>query len=453
MPLFLRQGDELGKQHQPIGETPRPEADDEQFSILEKRRSRSPAVIRRSRAILISWFHCHRHYYLVKTGPVVELSGLLDTGRSNKRPGEGRKGEFAPAGLENSRAGRICGHNLFLNHMEPPLKILAIQFKSLGDAVLLTPALRAIRRRYPDCVLHVLVAERVAPLLQHLPGLTRVWPMPRTHGRARLKQSWPLVRALRAERFDRSVDFGANDRGAILSLLCGARERSGLDLPGGFPGRRFCYNRRVAPAPPDRHEALRPFALLSAWDITPPDPMTVEIRADPALDHAAAQWLPEKAVICHLGAGMAKKQWPVPHWAALNRMATAAGLRLTFTPGQNAREHALVSELKALAPEVSVLPALDVALFLAVLKRARALITGDTGPMHFAAGLDVPLIALFGPTPVARWGPMGQRQQILTGGPCHCEPNSHVCQAANHCLAAISPEQVLAGLQNLLKPG
>ena len=52
--------------------------------------------------------------------------------------------------------------------------------------------------------------------------------------------------------------------------------------------------------------------------------------------------------------------------------------------------------MKALAPEVSVLPALDMALFLAVLKRARALVTSDTGPMHFAAGLGVPLIALFG---------------------------------------------------------
>jgi len=336
--------------------------------------------------------------------------------------------------------------------MAQPLKILAIQFKSLGDAVLLTPALRAIRLRYPDCVLHVLVAERVAPLLQHLPGLTRVWPMSRTHGRARLKQSWPMVRALRAERFDRSVDFGANDRGAILSLLCGARERSGLDLPGGFPGRRFCYNRRVAPAPPDRHEALRAFALLSAWDVTPPDPMTIEIRADPALDHSAAQWLPGKAVLCHLGAGMVKKQWPVPHWAALYKMASAAGLRLVFTPGDNAREQALASGLKSLVPEVSVLPALDLALFLAVLKRAQALITGDTGPMHFAAGLDVPLIALFGPTAAARWGPLGRRQRILTGSPCACDPSSHVCQSANHCLAAISPEQVLTSLQNILTP-
>ena len=337
--------------------------------------------------------------------------------------------------------------------MAPPLKILAIQFKSFGDALLLIPSLQAIRRRYPDCALHALISEAAVPLLKYEPSLTKLWSIPRVRSRARFKQNWPVIRALRAERFDRSVDFSGNDRGAILSLLCGARERLGLNIPGGFPGRRFCYTRRIAPAPLDRHEVLRSFAILSAWDITPPDSVAIEIRADPALAAAAVQILPAETIICHMGAGIAKKQWPVPHWAALNRMATAAGLRLTFTSGQDAREHALVSELKALAPEVSVLPALDMARFLAVLKRARALITGDTGPMHFAAGLDVPLIALFGPTAVARWGPLGRRQRILTGSPCACDPSSHVCQSANPCMAAISPAQVFACLQNLLKPG
>ena len=61
--------------------------------------------------------------------------------------------------------------------------------------------------------------------------------------------SWPVLRALRQERFERSVDFGGNDRGAIVSLLCGARQRLGPLWPGGFLGRRFCYThtRRLQP--------------------------------------------------------------------------------------------------------------------------------------------------------------------------------------------------------------
>src|SRR5579864_1622468 len=109
------------------------------------------------------------------------------------------------------------------------MKILALQFKYFGDAVLLTPVLRTLRGHFPDGELHLLVPEEIAPLFQHLPWLNRVWAMPRRRGRARFSQSWPLIRALRREHFDRSVDFASNDRGAILSRLIGARRRLGWD--------------------------------------------------------------------------------------------------------------------------------------------------------------------------------------------------------------------------------
>jgi heptosyltransferase-3 len=111
------------------------------------------------------------------------------------------------------------------------VKILAIQFKYLGDAVLMTPALRAISNRFPKSALHVLVAEEVAPVLQFLPWLDRVWAFPRKRGKANLKQTWPLIRALRRERFDRSVDFVGNDRGAAL-VRCAPATRPAC-------GRRF----------------------------------------------------------------------------------------------------------------------------------------------------------------------------------------------------------------------
>jgi len=328
-------------------------------------------------------------------------------------------------------------------------KILALQFKYLGDAVLMTPALRALREHFLNGELHVLVPEEIAPLLKHLPWLDHVWPMPRRRGRANFGQSWPVIRALRREKFDRSADFASNDRGAILSFLIGARQRLGWNLPGGFFGRRFCYNQRPKLEIKLEHESARNVNLLSAWGIVARS-LEPEIRSDPALDAAAEKLLPAGAVICHIASSQPKKEWPLAHWAAFYQIATSAGIPLVFNTGGGGRERALLDDLQKQIPGTPALsPSLDRATFLAVLNRARAFISGDTGPLHFAAGLGVPTIALFGPTPAERWAPIGPRHQVLTGSKCGCDGNSAVCSSANHCLAAISPENVFSALDKI----
>jgi ADP-heptose:LPS heptosyltransferase len=326
-------------------------------------------------------------------------------------------------------------------------KILALQFKYFGDAVLMTPALRALREKFPQAELHVLVPEPIAPILQHLPWINRVWPMPRRRGRASLSLTWPVIRALRREHFDRSVDFASNDRGAILSFLIGARQRLGWAEHGGFLGRQFCYNQRVAPENLVRHESARLAHMLSAWDIAPSS-LAAEIRADPALAVAAKELLPPGKILCHIASSQPKKEWPLTHWAALHQMAAAAGIELLFSTGIGVREEARLNDFKRLAPAAPVLePIPDLALYLAVLQCAKAFVSGDTGPLHFAAGLGVPTLALFGPSSPAQWAPVGAQHRFFTGGFCSCG-DVGTCQSANPCLAAISPEQVLAGLQN-----
>jgi ADP-heptose:LPS heptosyltransferase len=335
-----------------------------------------------------------------------------------------------------------------------PEKILALQFKYFGDAVLMTPALRALRRNYPQSTIHLLVPEEIAPLFRHLPWLDRVWSMPRRRGKANFQATWPLIRALRREHFDRSVDFASNDRGAILSFLISANRRLGWAQPGGFFGRRFFYNERVVPDTNPPHESVRLAHLLSGWQISPPDSFEAEIRSDPALAEAAKQILPEKdAVVCHLASSQQKKEWPGGHWAEFHRLATAAGSRLIFTTARGEREAALTVELTKLCPEAKILPAIsELPLFLAVISRAAVFISGDTGPLHFAAGLGVPTISLFGPTPPSRWAPLGARHQALAGGRCSCDGHSAICHAGRHCLAEIAPQQLFAALQSKFSP-
>ena len=333
-----------------------------------------------------------------------------------------------------------------------PEKILALQFKYFGDAVLLTPALRALREHFPEAELHLLVPEEAAPLFQPLPWLDQVWPMPRRRGRASISETWPILYALRRERFDRSVDFASNDRGAILSFVIGAKRRLGWAERGGFFGRKFLYTDRVVPETNLPHESIRLAQLLSGWQIPLPSSLASELYADPTLTSAARKILPaERAVICHIASSQPKKEWPLGRWARLHQLATDAGIKLVFTTARGERESGLMMELKKISPDAVILPLIpDLPLFLAVLARAAVFISGDTGPLHFAAGLGVPTISLFGPTTTTRWAPIGEKHLALTGGFCGCDGNLFACASQKHCLAQISPEQVFAALQNKL---
>ena len=329
-----------------------------------------------------------------------------------------------------------------------PEKILALQFKYFGDAVLMTPALRALRSHFPDAEIHLLAPQEISPLFQHLPWLNRVWSMPRRRGRASLGETWPLLRALRREKFDRSADFASNDRGAILSRFIGAKRRLGWDERAGFFGRRFCYNDRVVPDHNPSHESVRLAQLLSGWQIPVPASLEPEICADNSLADVAKKMLPQESlVICHVASSQPRKEWPLTHWAQFHKLATAAGRQVVFTTARGQRESALMADLKKLAPTAEILPEIaELPLFLAVLARAKAFVSGDTGPLHFAAGLGVPTISLFGPTSPSRWAPIGARHQVLTGDACTCEANTAVCSSAKHCLAGVSPAQVLAAI-------
>lgn len=288
-------------------------------------------------------------------------------------------------------------------------------------------------------------------MLHFLPWVARVWAFPRKRGAANLTKTLPFIRALQREQFDRSVDFAGNDRGAILTLLCGAQQRLGHLWPGGFLGRRFCYTQTVQ-AVEGQHQTLGDLLLLSAWGITAPEHPKIEIAADPARTPLAASLLPRQAVICHLSAGKPRNEWPVSQWAEFYRLASSAGHEVVFSTGTLPREQALLEDLKRLAPGVSTLPRVpDLATFIAVIGLARLFVGGDTGPLHFAAGLGVPTVALFGASAAKRWDVFAGQYSTLQGGLCDCDERCGVCSSAKPCMAGISPETVLEAVSKSLR--
>lgn len=330
-------------------------------------------------------------------------------------------------------------------------KILCLVFKYLGDVVVAVPALRALKQSRPNAEIHLLVAEEALPLVKDLPWLHRAWAFPRTRGKARLRDSLPVIAALRREKFDLSLDFIGNDRGAFLSLSIGAPARYGLAAPRGFVGRRWCYHHAVPEAPLDWHESRRHLHFLKPLGVSSTANLDLEIHADPSLQQAAAQIMPTPAILAHLSTSKPLKEWPLENWRALANFAAAAGVPLAFASGPSARERGLLETLWMGAKQTPVLPQInDLALYLAVLSRAQLLVSGDTGPMHFAAGLGVPTLSLFGPSIVHQWAPLSPRARQLQAVGCRCSHNQEACTQPQPCLATLTPELVWQEIQSML---
>lgn len=322
-------------------------------------------------------------------------------------------------------------------------KLLAIMFKYLGDVVVATPTLRALRRADPERELHVLVPAEAAPLLAGLPWIDRVWAFPRSRGRANLRASLPLIRQLRAQRFEISIDFFGNDRGALLSRLIGAKRRLGAVPERGFLLRSRCYTDPVEGFDTTRHESIRTWAVTSPLALPFPDDMSVEIAPRPEHAEAATRALAGSDVLCYVCASQPKREWPLEHWLHFAELAHAQGVKLAFTAGIAPREQRVLAALAERCAQAFILPPPEpLELMLAVLSQARVFVTGDTGPLHFAAALGVPTLSLFGPTAATRWAPLGDGHRSMQGGLCPCSGHDAVCSAAKPCMQQISPRAV-----------
>lgn len=336
------------------------------------------------------------------------------------------------------------------------IKILAIQFKYLGDAVILTPALKALVTQIPNVELHVLVAAEIAPLLENLPWIAKVWAMPRQRGKLKLWHTLPFIHSLRQEKFDQSIDFGGNDRGALLSYLSSAKVRLGsTDNVDPKWIQKFCYTRIIKRKNPNSPYFDLHFELLDALNISRPVHLKLEMKLDYSEIEAASELMPKNSILCHISTSQPKKDWPVSHWQALYYLAHQAGLRLVFSAGPNDRERKLLSELKFLVPEADTIPPIgSIKLFLSILKNSRILVCGDTGPLHFAEGLGVPVLGIFGvDNSIKQVAPIYDVNQLILASSCPCaaqSSNVDFCQSPVSCMASIQPEAVFFKLKSML---
>jgi ADP-heptose:LPS heptosyltransferase len=297
--------------------------------------------------------------------------------------------------------------------------ILAIRPRALGDVVLVSPALRALRRGAPDAALEVVTERRYAALVAAWPGVTKVWPLDPGAG-----ATVQLGRELRRRRYRAVVDFFGNPRSAQLAALAPAPLRAGYDLRGRAAAYHVRVPRTQVTEAGRREYSAATHVRLAVAAGGVEDGVDPRITVSDAARAAASQLMaragfaPHERPVGVVAAGTwPTKTWPASHFAVLCRGLLASGRRVLLLSGPG-EEH-LVRLLERLAPGVRVLPPCGVAELAAVIARLAALVGTDSGPRHLAAALGVPTFAWFGPTHPDNWNPPGAEHGYwFTDVPC-----------------------------------
>jgi predicted lipopolysaccharide heptosyltransferase III len=344
----------------------------------------------------------------------------------------------------------------------------------IGDVVFTTPAIGALRRRYPGARITYLVEEPAEPVVRHHPGLDEIIVLDRPRGLARLRYDLALARRLRRDRFDLVIDFHGGPRSGFLTWATRAPQRIGYDLPG----RRWCYSTRVPwsrSLVPPRHSVLNQWALLEPLGIDAPDPArdAVTMPEDAAAARqvtarlAAAGVTPgAPIVVLHVSAGNPFRRWPAESFASVAATLASADrerrIIITSGPSESAAAEAVAEAARRLAGDAAAgivrSGEFDLSELRALVGRAALYIGGDSGPLHVAATTETPIVALFGPTLPERSMPWRDRAigaVAIDAGPLPCRPchQRHCVPGDFRCLTMISPNMVISASEQLLAEG
>lgn len=332
--------------------------------------------------------------------------------------------------------------------------ILLIRLSSLGDIVLTSPAIRAVRQHFPAAHISMLVGEQSADLLTANPHLDEVITFDRKAGNKDTGQMRRVIRLLRERRFDLVIDFQRKFRTSLLGYLSGAKCRVGYHQPNGMlctvrvPDRsnRAVRAGRISSAPAiDRY-----FALLHAIGVEATD-KTLELfitDTDRAFSHELMATKGIKAdrpkIGLFPGAAWKLREWMPDRFAAIgDRAAQEFGAQVLLFGGP--AEGELVQQVGDLmtTEAIPLAGTLHIRQLAGLIEQCDLFVTNDTGPMHVAAAMQTPTVALFGPGDHIRFQPLDPiHTTIRHHVPCNpCKQFTNRCKN-NICMKLITVDEV-----------
>ncbi len=340
------------------------------------------------------------------------------------------------------------------------MNILILRLSAIGDVVMASPLIRALRDRYPEAHIAWLVQPEAVPLLAANPRLDEVivWPRGEWQRLWRERRYWRLLRAVRRFRrelrgrgFDLVLDVQGLLKSGLLAWMTGAPERVGL---GSREGSARLMTRVVTPPADDPRIGSEYRCMAGALGLaTEPFAMDVALSAEDrrfAAELSATRGLQGGyAVICPFTT-RPQKHWVEAYWPELvARLGEERGLPVVMLGGPGDREAA--ARIAAQAPGlIDLTGETSLAQAAAVIEAGRLLIGVDTGLMHMGIAFARPTIALFGSTcPYLDSGRSDTRilYHALDCSPCRRRPT---CDGAFTCLREITPEEVMDNARALL---
>ena len=315
----------------------------------------------------------------------------------------------------------------------------------------MTPLLRALRRRHPDARITVVTKAAFAPLLAHNPRVTEVIGWDETQSLA------ALGRQLKGRGFSHLLDLHGSLRSLALRRYVGGPWET---YPKHRVARAVLIRTQREVYRDHRPVAERYFDAARGLDVEP-DKGSLEMFLPRPTLRAAEEFLAahgigavRQLIAVAPGAAHFTKRWPLHHWCALVRRLVENGNDVVVVGGAEDREVGDAVAVAGAERAVRAAGEFDLPGSAALLKRSRALVSGDTGVMHLASAVGTPVVALFGPT-VEPFGffPYHAKATVLERE-LYCRPcTSHggpKCPEVHHrCMQDLTPEDVLEALRRL----
>jgi len=336
------------------------------------------------------------------------------------------------------------------------LNILVIKISSIGDVVLVTASIKALRKKFPRAKIYCLVGNESRKILHNCPYLNGIIVYDHHNKDRGYFKLWAISRKLREYRFDKVIDFQNNRKSHLLAFLSMAQESF------GFNNKKWSrlltnplsnYEQNI-PAVEHQFQILqqlgiqfRPNTRLELWP-TKKDETYIE-------QFFVEEWLSNSKQIVGINisasAKWPSKNWPPEYITELCDKLALKNIRVILTGMDKDRPLAQFIQQNAKSKPTNSVGKTDLLQLAALIRRCQVYVTPDSAPLHVAAAANVPIVSLFGPTDHKRHIPPADRL-VVNQIPLPCSPcYSGICKIKTHdCMKQISPDMLLKQIESLL---